>query len=98
MVRTNVLIGNGASAVTVVVALFRDATANALNAEAETMAANDVSTILAETITAAGSISATTFRLRVGTSTSTIRINGIAGAQLFSTMPKTWIEVFEIKA
>lgn len=84
-----------------IMALFQDATANALAVAIQrTPAAADtaVSVPLLHTMVA-GTASATTFRIRAsGNGAGTTTFNGNAGARLFGAIPKSTITITEYKA
>lgn len=84
---------------TLVLALFRDSTANALAANLQEIAgASNGSTVLAlETEVDASSTSATTFRARVGTNTGTVTWNGIGGSRRLGGVSRITIVIDEIK-
>ena len=82
------------------IALFQDATANALAVSNVYMltAGQMVSTPLAHTMVA-GTTSATTFRVRIGPSVAaTITLNGSGGARYFGATTKSFIKITEYKA
>lgn len=85
---------------TIVAAVFRDSTANALAASATYVsAANNLVKVLIEDEVVAGSTSATTFRLRVGPDASnTLRFNGTGAARYFGGVSGLYLEVMEVKA
>ena len=81
------------------VALFQDATANALAAVALTHfgVANSVLTQKLTHKMTAGTTSATTFKARIGPSAAaTISFNGQSGAQLFGGVMASSITIYEI--
>lgn len=84
----------------ITLALFRDATADAIGATMATPSTSDKcqgGSIAAKV--AAGGTSATTFKLRAGSNgAGTLSINGRAAGQLFGGVGYTWIKVTEIKA
>lgn len=96
-----VLIGSGTGSPNITAAVFRDATANAIAAQTWSLGVSgDAQTIIVQVDEVAGSVASTTFKLRVGNgdAADTIRINGTSGVQLYSTLPKTYISIQEIKA
>lgn len=81
------------------IAIFRDSTANAIfatNLRQETGDHMQQVRLLVRVV--AGSTSATTFKLRAGPTSGSIRFNGSGGARLFGDIPKSVITVREIKA
>lgn len=83
------------------VALFQDATANALAAVGETFTANAAAphTVKLEHRMVAGTTSAVTFRIRSGSHTaSTTSFNGFSGGRIYGAIPKSIIKVTELKA
>jgi hypothetical protein len=91
---------NSAGAGTMIVALFRDATTDALACAAQVMANSGVLTHVRflHRVTA-GSTAATTFRVRAGFSTAaTVTFNGSLGARLFGGVMSSSITVTEIRA
>lgn len=83
---------------TVVCAIFRDSTANALGATATECTLDDPMTNFFELDVDASSITATTFKVRLGTSTGTLTFNGEASARKFGDIPKSYIKVIEVAA
>jgi hypothetical protein len=80
-----------------VAALFVDATANALGADAVNGDQGGPSIARPFAVVASGSTTARTYRLRVGPSSAgTVRWNG-SGGQWFSTVEKTCITVTEVQ-
>lgn len=79
------------------VALFQDSTANALAATGQLMSnANDPHTVRLRHEMAAGTTSATTFKVRAGLEgAGTLTVNGDSGSRKFSTLPKSSITVTE---
>lgn len=85
----------------VTMAIFRDATANALSATTMQIdAANTTHPAYLMAAQAAGSTSSTTFRVRAGraVASDTITFNGRAGSRLFGNIPKSYIKITEYKA
>lgn len=82
---------------TAVGALYQDATANALAADANKVtAANDMVKLVIEHTMTAGTTSATTFKFRAGPGAAdTLTINGSNAARKFGAIPKSFIEVTE---
>jgi hypothetical protein len=85
---------------TVIQALFRDSTANALAANATAiLTANTTMSSTLQTIVASGSTSATTFKLRVGNNGgTTVYGNGASGGALLGGVSQTGITVVEYGA
>lgn len=82
-------------------ALFQDATANALTAAAtDWPASNNPKQLILRHKMAAGTTSATTFRLRYGpaSGSDTMTLNGFSGARKFGAIDKTTITVWEYRA
>ena len=81
------------------IALFQDATANALAATLSSMAANALTTIPLNYFMTAGTTSSTTFRLRFGSSNAaTTTTNGQSGARFYGGVANTSITITEIAA
>lgn len=75
---------NNASINNLIVALFQDATANALAVNSMASEANAIRTVPLHFIMAAGTVSATTFKIRVGGNVAgTTTFNGTNAAQIF---------------
>ncbi len=91
---------NGASSVTgnMTVALFQDATANALQATTIVVPSANFETLLSlKYIMTAGTTSATTFRVRAGLNTAgTLTFNGSGGVQLFGGVCGSRLTIKEI--
>jgi hypothetical protein len=88
------------AATDLIIALFQDANVNALavNATYQGVATGKTTLTLSYTM-AAGTTSATTFRIRgSGGNAGTFTFNGQAGARTFGTTPKSSIVIREIKA
>ena len=88
------------SAATVIMALFQDATANALAAiqHSETIA-NFTRLIFISHSMAAGTTSSTTFRIRIGESIAgTTSFNGIGGARDLGGVMNSYIKITELQA
>ena len=80
-------------------ALFQDATANALAANSTTPVGAYSHPLTLRHSMAAGSVAATTFRIRAGTQTAgTTTFNGTAGGRLFGAITKSSIKITEYKA
>lgn len=104
---TNILVvevvfmgSNSAAAQDVIVALFQDATANALAATSTLMATatGRVALPLTHTMTA-GTTSSTTFRVRAGSpAAGTTTFNGFATNRIFGAITKSFIRITEYKA
>lgn len=84
----------------IVVALFQDTTANALAAVAQYMATSTGRmTIPLQHYMTAGTTSSTTFKIRAGSNNAgTTTFNGFSGGRVFSTIPKSFIKITELKA
>lgn len=93
-------LSNSAGAGTMIAALFRDATANALACGAQVQANSGVLTQVRITHrVTAGSTAATTFRVRAGFSTAaTVTLNGALGARLFGGVIVSSITITELRA
>lgn len=83
----------------VAVALFQDSTAGALAAVFNTAAGvNYGKTHVLQYEMAAGTTSATTFKIRMGTGAGTLTVNGVFGGRLFGGVAATFLVVEEVKA
>jgi hypothetical protein len=81
------------------VAIFRDSGANAIYATQLTAAdGNQVVTIPFRFRIAAGSVSATTFKIRAGSNTGTFALNGINANRLFGGVAVTCLQIDEISS
>lgn len=80
------------------VALFQDATANALATTLQALLAGDPANAVLEYYMLAGTIVSTTFRIREGSSSGTNTFNGIAGARLYGGTLASILSVEEIMA
>jgi len=92
--------GAGSASNSWIIALFQDATANALAATNCNMAANNVNTYsgLSHFMTA-GTTSSTTFRVRCGTvGAGTFTFNGALSARIFGGVIATSITISEVAA
>ena len=89
-------VGNGGAAI----ALFQDSTANALTAQGFSIPDNAIvaeASIFFEM--AAGTTSATTFKIRVGHgSAGTLTINGVGGARRYGGVQISYLEILEVSA
>lgn len=83
------------SATNVVVALFQDSTANALDAHYMSIAANFQTRLSLRYTMDAGTSSSTTFKVRVGTGAGTATINGFSGGRIFGGVMRAAITVTE---
>ncbi len=93
-------VGIGSSSTIQSIALFQDSTANALAATAVSCGVND-SNIMLHLVyrMAAGTTSATTFKIRIGTSGGNIYVNGVtAGTRLFGGVSAARLIIRELKA
>lgn len=82
-----------------IVALFKDAGANALAAAYVTIPANDYSaTISFKHEMVAGGTTATTFRVRAGGNAGTMTMNGVGGARRMGGVAVSSIRITEIQA
>lgn len=99
-IEVQMYLANSAAGFYMIAALFQDATANALAATAEyTNAANVPIIITLKYRMTAGTTSATTFKVRAGTSAAgTTTLNGASGARLFGGVANSGIVVRELKA
>ena len=80
-------------------ALFQDATANALHAVYQHFSASSHSEVIyGEYVMTAGTVSATTFKLRGGVQNAndTLAWNGSSGGRIFGGIQTVWIEVEEL--
>lgn len=90
---TNSNAGNSA------MALFQDATANALAVTLQRPpGAGDLCNGTLVHYMTAGTTSSTTFRIRIGAGGATLTLNGSAGARLFGGKANTSLTIYEIKA
>lgn len=83
------------------IALFQDATANALNAGAETFTTSALAPHMVNLRhrMVAGTTSAVTFRIRAGAHTAgTTTFNGFSGGRMFGAITKSTIVIREYKA
>lgn len=95
------LIGHSTATAPMIIALFQDATANALAATDNTSSATATapSTFSLQHTLTAGTTSSTTFRVRIGSnSAGTTTVNGQAGSRLFGAITKSSIVVTEYRA
>lgn len=82
----------------IAVAIFRDATANAIAANGATMPQFNRIVIPVSTRMASSSTSATTFRMRVGASFGTVYVNSSSGGSWFGGVADTILRVMEVGA
>ena len=81
------------------IALFQDATANALAASISSMAANGLTVIPLNYFMTAGTTSSTTFRLRFGSNAAaTTTTNGQSGGRFYGGVANTSITISEVAA
>jgi hypothetical protein len=81
------------------IALFQDATANALAATISSMSASSLTTIPLNYFMTAGTTSSTTFRLRFGSgNAATTTTNGQGGSRFYGGVANTSITITEIAA
>lgn len=84
---------------TVTLAIFRDATANAIGSTCES--ANTANTAISLSCMASvisGSTSATTFRMRLGANSGQVFVNGSSGGAYFGGVSATSMSVIEVGA
>ena len=83
-----------------IMSLFQDATADALKTVAEySGAGNESRNLSLDYYMTAGTVSATTFKIRIGGSTAgTTTFNGIGAARLFGGVAGSSITITEIQA
>lgn len=100
VIKVSIMLANSAAAPYVSAALFQDSTANALAAAVERAAvASDPCMISFSHRMAAGTTSATTFKVRAGGSAAgTTTLNGQAGNRFFGLITKSSIVITESKA
>jgi hypothetical protein len=92
-------VGNASFAGRVVAALFQDSTAGALAAMPVYLAsATDLKEIAFTHYMTAGTVSATTFKVRIGSDGITITFNGVSAGRLFGGSLASSITITEIKA
>lgn len=84
----------------IIAALFQDTSANALAAAHTSVAASNDSQMLSlQHEMAAGTTSATTFKIRIGpNSAATITLNGVAGGRLWGGVAATFLVIEEVAA
>jgi hypothetical protein len=99
-IRAVVFVGNGtAGASYATLALFQDSTANALSANSTTLHnLNYTATVVLEYEMDSGTTSATTFKLRVGPNTGTVKLNGDNSARLYGGVARSTLIIEEIVA
>jgi hypothetical protein len=101
LIEATLLVSTSASGVNMIAALFQDTTSNGLYATPEF--ADDGATFIPRTMSirllmVAGTTSATTFKIRVGTnSASTVTFNGVNGTRLFGAITKSLITITEFR-
>ena len=88
--------GNLSANNTGILALFRDAAADAIQVGVLANSGNATGITLSALV-AAGSVSATTLRLRFGPNGGTMYLNSLGGTSFFSTAKKAWMLITEIK-
>lgn len=90
--------GQGSLQAYVGMALFQDATANALCATVNNVPSNGfyMENRLVHTMVA-GTTSATTFKIRIGPSSGTYSFNGASPNRVFGAIPKSIITITEYK-
>ncbi len=100
VITANIVASNSSNSLHLIGALFQDSTANALAANALFQATGTgMAPIVLTHTMAAGTTSATTFKVRVGGSAAgTTTFNGTAGAELFGAITKSSIVITEYKA
>lgn len=87
-----------AGAAVATVALFQDATSNALAAVWIAYLAGIVGNGVLRYVMTAGTTSATTFKIRIGPHTAgTIEVNGAGGTRYYGGVASTWLTVTEYK-
>lgn len=90
---------SSSAAGTMTSAVFRDSGANAVAAQGQYLATNEVFVSVVRVFVAASSTSATTFKLRVGCNNAgTVALNGVSGARLYGGAAMSTITVTEIAA
>lgn len=86
----------GSTAIACIAALFQDSTANALTVDVQNVAAASAAgNVVFEHVMDAGTTSSTTFKVRVGTSTGTLYLNGFSGGRLFGGVLKATMTITE---
>lgn len=98
-IHATLLISNSVAGGNMVVALFQDATANALYVSNQLQpTATGMNTVPLTYTMTAGTTSSTTFRIRAGTSSAhTTTFNGTGSARFFGAIPKSSITIVEYK-
>lgn len=90
---------SSSAAGTMTSAVFRDSGANAVAAQGQYLATNEVFVSVVRVFVAASSTSATTFKLRVGCNNAgTVALNGVSGSRLYGGSAISTITVTEIAA
>ena len=88
---------SSSAAVTMIVALFQDSTANALGVVARVIANGNLHTLNLTYWMTAGTTSATTFKIRAGgNAAGTTTLNGVSGARLFGGACTSNLSVTEV--
>lgn len=99
VVKAHVYGTTGSTATGVIIALFRDATANAIAASMSRPGVDIGVDVNVGCEVSAAATSATTFRLRVGSTSSGNAVRwGGAGGRFFGDIPKVWLELVELRA
>ena len=94
-----VLYLSSSSGTNLIAALFQDSTVNALAAGVFSQsAATGVAVVAFKHFMAAGTTSATTFKVRAGGNAGTVTVNGAGGTQMFGGVMSSRITVRELKA
>lgn len=98
LIRANVML-SAASAQPLIIALFQDATSNALHAmeEYQSQTAGVTQMHLMYRMTA-GTTSSTTFRIRAGSNGDTTTVNGASATRRFGTAAKSGIFITEYRS
>lgn len=97
-VRARIMVTAGSGATSQQIALFRDTTAGAIAAGfIGITASSGAGHLIVEASVVAGSTSETTFKVRIGSAGGASRWNG-SGGRYFGDIPKSYIEVTEVKA
>jgi hypothetical protein len=88
---------SSSAAGTMTSAIFRDLGANAIAAQGQYLAVNELFVSVVRVFVAASSTSATTFKLRVGCNNAgTVALNGVSGSRLYGGAAMSTITVTEI--
>ena len=91
------VLANGGN-INAAIALFQDSTANAIAVSSQTIGANEFISMALTHEMAAGSISATTFKIRIGPDANTLLVNGNASNRLYGGIAAVRLSIEEYAA